>query len=99
MGSYRPGSSAPAPCRLGGGGHCRPAALLSDHAHCEGGRPERPQPQPVLRGPAASAVLLARLAEEELNHYRRVLEALQGFGWVLRPDLGNPYAQALHKLA
>jgi tRNA-(ms[2]io[6]A)-hydroxylase len=46
-----------------------------------------------------ASVLLARLAEEELNHYRRVLEALQGFGWTLRPDHGNAYAQALHKLA
>lgn len=77
-----------------------PEALLSDHAHCEkkaaltaltlaqsfGGHPRAP-------------VMLARLAEEELNHFRRVLEALQGFGWTLRPDGGNTYAQALHRLA
>lgn len=77
-----------------------PEALLSDHAHCEkkaaltaltlaqsfGGHPRAP-------------VMLARLAEEELNHFRRVLEALQGFGWTLRPDGGNAYAQALHRLA
>jgi tRNA-(ms[2]io[6]A)-hydroxylase len=28
-----------------------------------------------------------------------VLEALQGFGWTLRPDTGNAYAQGLHGLA
>lgn len=73
-----------------------PAALLSDHAHNEkkaaltalslsGQFPDHPRAQ----------VLLARLAEEELNHYRRVLEALQGFGWTLGPDGGNAYAQGL----
>lgn len=77
-----------------------PEALLSDHAHCEkkaaltalnlakhlGDMPRAP-------------TLLARLADEELDHYRRVLEGLQLFGWTLLPDRGNPYAQALHKLA
>ena len=77
-----------------------PAALLSDHAHNE-----KKAALNALNlslafadSPRAS-VLLARLAEEELNHYRRVLEALQGFGWPLRPDGGNAYAQALHRLA
>ncbi len=77
-----------------------PGALLSDHAHNE--------KKAALNAlnlslsfadlPWAS-VLLARLAEDELNHFRRVLEALQGFGWPLRPDRGNAYAQALHKQA
>lgn len=73
-----------------------PASLLSDHAHNEkkaaltalslsGQFPDHPR----------AMVLLARLAEEELNHYRRVLEALHGFGWSLRPDGGNAYAQGL----
>jgi tRNA-(ms[2]io[6]A)-hydroxylase len=77
-----------------------PAALLSDHAHCEkkAALTALTLSQTFADTPRAS-VLLARLAEEELNHYRRVLEALQGFGWPLRPDTGNPYAQALHKLA
>jgi tRNA-(ms[2]io[6]A)-hydroxylase len=77
-----------------------PAALLSDHAHCEkkAALNALNLSQSCADTPRAS-VLLARLAEEELNHYRRVLEALQGFGWNLRPDLGNAYAQALHKLA
>lgn len=77
-----------------------PAALLSDHAHNE--------KKAALNAlnlslnfadvPRAS-VLLARLAEEELNHYRRVLESLMTFGWLLRPDGGNAYAKALHQQA
>jgi len=77
-----------------------PAALLSDHAHCEkkAALQALNLSQAFADHPRAS-VLLARLAEEELNHYRRVLEALHTFGWVLRPDAGNAYAQALHRLA
>jgi tRNA-(ms[2]io[6]A)-hydroxylase len=77
-----------------------PAALLSDHAHCEkkAALSALNLSLALADSPRAS-VLLARLAEEELNHYRRVLEALQGFGWPLRPDGGNAYAQALHKVA
>ncbi|HEX7553807.1 MAG TPA: tRNA isopentenyl-2-thiomethyl-A-37 hydroxylase MiaE [Geothrix sp.] len=77
-----------------------PAALLSDHAHCEkkAALTALTLSQAFADTPRAS-VLLARLAEEELNHYRRVLEALQGFGWALQPDAGNAYAQALHKQA
>jgi len=77
-----------------------PAALLSDHAHNEkkAALNALNLSQSFADAPRAS-VLLARLAEEELNHYRRVLEALQSFGWLLRPDGGNAYAKALHKLA
>jgi len=77
-----------------------PAALLSDHAHNEkkAALNALNLSQSFADAPRAS-VLLARLAEEELNHYRRVLEALQTFGWLLRPDGGNAYAKALHKLA
>jgi tRNA-(ms[2]io[6]A)-hydroxylase len=77
-----------------------PAALLSDHAHCEkkAALTALNLSLACAEQPRAS-VLLARLAEEELNHYRRVLEALQGFGWPLRPDGGNAYAKGLHKLA
>lgn len=77
-----------------------PAALLSDHAHNEkkAALSALNLSQSFPSAPRA-AVLLARLAEEELSHYRRVLEALQGFGWTLRSDRGNGYAQALHKLA
>jgi tRNA-(ms[2]io[6]A)-hydroxylase len=73
-----------------------PESLLSDHAHNEKkaaltalslvhaftGHPKIP-------------LLLARLAEEELNHFRRVLEALAEFGWTLRPDGGSAYAKGL----
>jgi tRNA-(ms[2]io[6]A)-hydroxylase len=73
-----------------------PASLLSDHAHNEkkaaltalslvhafAGHPRVP-------------LLLARLAEEELNHFRRVLEALSEFGWPLRRDGGSAYAKGL----
>jgi tRNA-(ms[2]io[6]A)-hydroxylase len=77
-----------------------PAALLSDHAHCEkkAALTALNLSQSLADSPRAS-ILLARLAEDELNHYRRVLEALQGFGWSLRPDGGNAYAQALHRHA
>ncbi|MBK8725818.1 MAG: tRNA-(ms[2]io[6]A)-hydroxylase [Holophagaceae bacterium] len=73
-----------------------PEGLLSDHAHNEkkaaltalslvhafSGHPRIP-------------LLLARLAEEELNHFRRVLEALADFGWSLRRDGGSAYAKGL----
>jgi len=77
-----------------------PEALLSDHAHNEkkAALNALNLSQSCADLPRAS-VLLARLAEEELNHYRRVLEALQAFGWTLRPDGGNAYAKALHRLA
>jgi tRNA-(ms[2]io[6]A)-hydroxylase len=77
-----------------------PAALLSDHAHCEkkAALTALNLSQALADTPVAS-VLLARLAEEELNHHRRVLEALQAFGWPLQPDAGNAYAQALHRKA
>lgn len=77
-----------------------PAALLSDHAHNEkkAALNALNLSQSCADSPRAS-VLLARLAEEELNHYRRVLEALLGFGWPLQPDRGNAYAKALHGLA
>ena len=77
-----------------------PAALLSDHAHCEKKAALSALNLSLAMGDSPRAgVLLARLAEEELNHYRRVLEAIHAFGWRLNPDAGNPYAQGLHRLA
>lgn len=74
-----------------------PAALLSDHAHNERkaalGALQLAQ---KLRDQPHALLILARLAEEELNHHRRVIEALQRFGWALGPDGGNRYAQGLH---
>ncbi len=73
-----------------------PAGLLSDHAHCE--KKAALAALSLLHafpGEPRSALLLAKLAEEELGHFRRVLEALQRFGWALRPDAGNRHAQGL----
>lgn len=73
-----------------------PEGLLSDHAHNE--------KKATLTALSLSqafpedirpAILLSRLAEEEAQHFRRVLEALEGFGWRLRPDRGNHHAQGL----
>jgi tRNA-(ms[2]io[6]A)-hydroxylase len=73
-----------------------PEGLLSDHAHCEkkAAITALNLSLSLADSPKAS-VLLARLAEEELNHYRRVLEILQARGWRLRADGGNAYAKAL----
>ncbi len=73
-----------------------PAGLLSDHAHNE-----KKAALTALSlvhaftGHPRIPLLLARLAEEELNHFRRVLEALADFGWTLRPDGGSAYAKGL----
>jgi tRNA-(ms[2]io[6]A)-hydroxylase len=75
-------------------------ALLSDHAHCEKKAAttalalltaHHDQPALVLR--------LARLAEQETDHLRRVLEAMRGLGYELQPDEGNDYARGLARLA
>ncbi len=76
-----------------------PEALLSDHAHCEKKAALTALNLAGHLGDAGRAALLERLAQEELDHYRRVLEGLQTFGWTLRPDRGNPYAKALHRSA
>lgn len=77
-----------------------PEALLSDHAHCEkkAALVALNLAQHLGDMPHAPAVL-ERLAEEELDHYRRVLEGLQLFGWTLLPDRGNAYARELHRRA
>lgn len=73
-----------------------PAALLSDHAHNEKKAALTALSlTAAFPGSERIPLLLARLAEEELNHFRRVLEALQRYGWPIRPDHGNAYAQAL----
>ena len=71
-------------------------ALLSDHAHCEKKaattalgflQPFSDAPEVVMR--------LARLAEQETNHLRRVLEAMRALGFSLQRDPGNLYAGLL----
>jgi len=77
-----------------------PEALLSDHAHCEKKAALTALNLARHLGDQTRASgLLARLADEELDHYRRVLEGIQDFGWTLLPDRGNHYAQELHRLA
>jgi tRNA-(ms[2]io[6]A)-hydroxylase len=74
-------------------------ATLADHAHCE-------------KKASASAIALindypddvelvtalARLAEEEIGHFRQVHERLRARGVALPRDAGDPYARALLKL-
>ncbi len=73
-----------------------PEGLLSDHAHCEKKAALTAiSLMHAFTGDARVPLLLVKLAEEELNHFRRVLEAMQGFGWTLRSDSGNRYAQGL----
>ncbi|HET8732997.1 MAG TPA: tRNA-(ms[2]io[6]A)-hydroxylase [Anaeromyxobacteraceae bacterium] len=75
-------------------------ATLGDHAHCE-------------KKAAATAVKLvadnadkpdlvrklAKLAQEETHHFLAVLNELAVRGRTLPPDAGDPYVQALLKLA
>lgn len=73
-----------------------PGALLSDHAHNEKKAALTALSlTAAFPGSERIPLLLAKLAEDELNHFRRVLEALQRFGWPIRPDPGNAYAQTL----
>ena len=75
-------------------------ALLSDHAHCEKKaattalgflQPFSDSPEVVMR--------LARLAEQETNHLRRVIESLRALGYSLQRDPGNLYAGMLMRQA
>jgi tRNA-(ms[2]io[6]A)-hydroxylase len=72
---------------------------LADHAHCEkkaaasalklvADHPDRPE---LVRA-------LAKLAQEELQHFLGVLAELGRLGVALPPDGGDPYAQALVRL-
>lgn len=73
-----------------------PEALLSDHAHCE--KKAALTALSLLTACPHNLDLvqrLARLAEQETNHLRRVLEAIGELGYELQPDRGNPYAKAL----
>jgi tRNA-(ms[2]io[6]A)-hydroxylase len=73
--------------------------VLCDHAHCE-------------KKAASSAISLlaafpdkvtlvqrmARLAHEEIAHFRQVYDRIVARGLVLKRDHGDPYAKALRKL-
>jgi tRNA-(ms[2]io[6]A)-hydroxylase len=75
-------------------------ATLADHAHCEkkavatalklvADHPDRP----TLVRP------LARLAQEELQHFLAMITEVERRGRTLPPDQGDPYVQELLKLA
>lgn len=72
--------------------------MLCDHAHCEkkaastaislcAAWPERVQ---LVQS-------MARLAHEELNHFRQVYDRIVARGLVLQRDQGDPYAKALRR--
>jgi len=74
-------------------------ATLADHAHCEkkaaataiklvADHPDRP----------ALVRRLAKLAQEELQHFHAVLNEVQRRGRALGSDGGDPYAQGLLRL-
>jgi len=74
-------------------------ATLADHAHCEkkavatavklvADNPERPG---LVRA-------LAKLAQEELQHFLAMIGEVQRRGKALAPDQGDPYVQQLLKL-
>lgn len=74
-------------------------ATLADHAHCEkkavatavklvADHPDRP----ALVRP------LARLAQEELQHFLAMITEVERRGRTLPPDPGDPYVQALLRL-
>jgi tRNA-(ms[2]io[6]A)-hydroxylase len=75
-------------------------ATLADHAHCEkkavatalklvADHPDRP----ALVRP------LAKLAQEELQHFLAMITEVERRGRALPPDQGDPYVQGLLKLA
>jgi len=73
-----------------------PAALLSDHAHCE--LKAAASGMALLRRQGGRAGLVARLAplvREEFDHFQRVLRELAAQGWELLPDRPSPYSRAL----
>jgi tRNA-(ms[2]io[6]A)-hydroxylase len=71
-------------------------ATLSDHAHCEKKASasaialinDYPEDDELVRA-------MARLAEEEMGHFREVHEILRARGATLPRDRGDPYARAL----
>lgn len=73
-----------------------PAALLSDHAHCERKAAATALSLIGASGADPDVVMrLARLAEQEAEHLRRVLEWMRRLDLALLPDRGNPYAKAV----
>jgi tRNA-(ms[2]io[6]A)-hydroxylase len=74
-------------------------ATLGDHAHCEK-KASATALKLIADHPEAPKMVrcLARLAQEELQHFLAVLNELARRGAVLPPDEGDPYAQRLLRL-
>lgn len=70
--------------------------VLRDHAHCE--KKAAAQALSLLASWPEHALLvqrMARLAQEELQHFRQVYDRLLARGLALGRDRGDPYARAL----
>jgi tRNA-(ms[2]io[6]A)-hydroxylase len=70
--------------------------VLCDHAHCE--KKAAAQAISLLASWPEKVLLvqrLARLAQEELQHFRQVYDRVVARGLVLGRDRGDPYARAL----
>ena len=74
-------------------------ATLGDHAHCEK-KASATAIKLIADHPGSPARVraLARLAQEELQHFLAVLYELGRRGATLPPDHGDPYAQELLRL-
>lgn len=74
-------------------------ALLADHAHCEK-KAAATAVKLCAEYPADAGLVaaMARLAQEEMQHFLAVLAELGRRGKGLPPDGGDPYARALLKL-
>ena len=72
---------------------------LSDHAHLEK-KAAASALKLVADHPERTAMIrpLAKLAQEELQHFLAVLAELGRLGYPLLPDEGDPYAQRLRRL-
>lgn len=73
-------------------------AVLADHAHCEKKAASHAMAL-IAQYPEQDALLgpLAALAQEELRHFRQVVQILHKRGLSLGLDGGDPYVQALIK--
>jgi tRNA-(ms[2]io[6]A)-hydroxylase len=74
-------------------------ATLADHAHCEK-KAVATAVKLVADNPTLPGLVrpLARLAQEELQHFLAMITEVERRGRTLPPDLGDPYVQGLLKL-
>jgi len=70
--------------------------LLSDHAHCELQAAVSAQTL-IGKNPDRSQLVesMSEVATEEMQHFTLVVRTLYARGSTLRPQLPNPYAEAL----